>query len=44
MIKVWTQNDLFHDSVTVILTSQMAVKELDDDNDDDERPLVVRNC
>ena len=29
------------DLVNVILTSQMAVRELDDDNDNDKRPLVV---
>ena len=38
-------NDLFHNVVTFILTSQMAVSELDndddDDDDDDDWPLVV---
>ena len=34
-------NDLFHDIVTIILTSRMAVSELDNDDDDDDWPLVV---
>ena len=34
-------NDLFHDIVIIILTSQTAVRELDNDDDDDEWPLVV---
>ena len=35
-------NDLFHDVVTVILKSQMAVSELDNDDDVDNWPLVVQ--
>ena len=35
-------NGLFHDIMTVIITSRMAVRESDDD--DDEHPLFVRNC
>ena len=34
MINVWTQKDLFHDVVTVILMSPMAARELDDDDND----------
>ena len=34
-------NDLFHDVVTIILTSQTAVSELDNEDDDDDWPLVV---
>ena len=35
--------DLLH-VVIVIITSQMAVRELDDDYDDDEWSLVVQKC
>ena len=34
-------NDLFHDVVTVILMSRTAISELDNDDDDDDWPLVV---
>ena len=41
-----TQNNLYHDARDIIITSQMAVRELDndEDNDDDKHPLVVWNC
>ena len=34
-------NGLFQDAHDVILTSWMAARELDDDDGDDNRPLVV---
>ena len=39
VINVWTQKDLFHDVVTVILMTRMGVRELDDD--DEELTLVT---
>ena len=41
MIIECTLNGLFQDVVTIIITSQMAVRQLDDD--DDDWPLVVQN-
>ena len=37
-------NGLFHDLVTVIITAQMAIRELDDDDDDDKRPNILWKC
>ena len=36
-------NGQFHDTRDVILTSQTDVREMVDDDDDDERPLVMAN-
>ena len=44
MINVWAQNNLFHNALDIIITSGMAVRELDNGDDDDERMLVVLYC
>ena len=41
VINKWPLNDLFHDVVTVIITFQTDIFEVDNDNDDDEMTLVV---
>ena len=38
-------NGIFHNVVTIIITSQIAVRQLDDDDDDDDNdnwPLVIQ--
>ena len=35
-----TLNGLFHDACDIIITSQMAIRELDDDDDNDKQTLL----
>ena len=41
MIIKWPLNGQFHDARDVILTSRTDVREMVDDNDDDEWPIVI---
>ena len=43
MIIEWPPNGLFQDACDVNLTSQMAVIELEDDDDDNAWPLGTQN-
>ena len=40
VINVWTQNNLLHDLVNVIITSRMGISEMANDNDNDVQTLV----
>ena len=42
VINVCSENDLYHNPRDVIITSQMAVSELVDNNNDNELPLAVQ--
>ena len=41
MIIKWPLNGQFHDACDIILTSRTDVREMVDDNNDDEWPLVI---